>query len=86
MLAQKKPRPGQPGTGKLTTQFGPQLICAQYQYAAPSHRRYQTTEIIIEEASWQPPIRQKAEEEVIGRGIAFRKTKIKWPQSTNQFL
>ena len=44
--------PGQPGTKKLTDQYGDVLVCVRYRYDSLHHQRMTTVEIIIDQESW----------------------------------
>lgn len=54
MQARLKLKPGQKGTKKLLTQYGPRLLCVRYRYDEARQRRYKTVELIIEETAWTP--------------------------------
>lgn len=51
-------RPPQPGTIKLTRQWGDALICVRYRHDSGSTRRYTTVELIVEEAPIQRHVTQ----------------------------
>ena len=53
MRTQRKLKPGQPGTKKLTAQYGAQLVCVRYRYDEQQKRSFKTVELIVEEAPWE---------------------------------
>lgn len=72
MLMSKKLKPGQPGTKRLVSQYGPRLVCVRYRYAAAQGKRFKTVELIIEEASWQPPTRPFEDTEIVAIRIELK--------------
>ena len=46
-------KPGQPGTKRLLAQYGEQLLCARYRYAAVQRKRFKMVELMIEEKCFQ---------------------------------
>jgi len=46
-------RSGQPGTKKLLTRYGDDLICVRYRYDADRRERIKTVEIVVDRAVWQ---------------------------------
>lgn len=47
-------KPGQNGTKKLVTKYGPRLLCVRYRYDAERRLRFKTVEIIEEQERWEP--------------------------------
>ncbi|MEO8054618.1 MAG: hypothetical protein ABI768_05665 [Acidobacteriota bacterium] len=47
-------RPGNPGTTKLTRDWGDQLVSVRYRYAASPPMRFTTAEIVVDAAPWKP--------------------------------
>ncbi|TNE48749.1 MAG: hypothetical protein EP343_15175 [Deltaproteobacteria bacterium] len=45
-------KPGQPGTVRLTKQYGERLIAVRYRYDKASQKRYKTVELIVETIEW----------------------------------
>lgn len=66
MQARLKLKPGQKGTKKLLTQYGPRLLCVRYRYDEARQCRYKTVELIVEETVWTPTPKP---DEVVGLRI-----------------
>ncbi|HQQ75851.1 MAG TPA: hypothetical protein PLB01_00730 [Thermoanaerobaculia bacterium] len=47
-------RPGDPGTAKLTRDWGERLVSVRYRYAADPPMRFTTIEIVVDAAPWKP--------------------------------
>jgi hypothetical protein len=47
-------RPGDPGTRRLTDEYGPRLVAVRYRYDEEKWRRYTTVEIIVDDVPWAP--------------------------------
>ena len=68
MLAQRKLKPGQPGTKKLPEKSGSRLLCARYRGDPARQTIVKTIEIIVEESARKlRPHRLKAEQPVATR-------------------
>lgn len=48
--------PGQKGAKKLLDQYGAQLLGVRYRYDQEKRKRFNTIELVIEGASWLPPV------------------------------
>lgn len=46
--------PGQPGTKKLSIQYGDRLVCVCYRYDVEQQRKLTTVEVIVDDHSWHP--------------------------------
>lgn len=46
-------RAGSPGTKKLLSRYGSDLICVRYRYDAAMHERVKTIELIVERVPWR---------------------------------
>ncbi len=47
-------QPGQPGTKKLLTRYGNNLICVRYRYDDEQHMVLKTIEIVVDRKPWNP--------------------------------
>jgi len=45
-------RPGRPGTKRLVTQYGDELVCVRYRYDDTLNRRLKTIELVVEDVPW----------------------------------
>lgn len=46
-------RAGSPGTKKLLSRYGADLICVRYRYDAAMHERVKTIELVVERVAWR---------------------------------
>jgi hypothetical protein len=74
MLTSKKLSLGQPGTKRLVNQYGARLMCVRYRYDPIQGKRFKTIELILEESSWQPPVRPFQDDEPVLIRIEFSET------------
>ncbi|HWQ31779.1 MAG TPA: hypothetical protein VNQ79_02755 [Blastocatellia bacterium] len=65
MLAQRKLKPGQPGTKKLFEEYGSRLLCVRYRCDPESQSIIKTVEIIVEESARQPRQRRLKAEQLV---------------------
>lgn len=58
MIVRTVRMPGQKGTRRLVKEYGNKLVCVRYRYDYEQGMRYKTAEIIVAEATWQPPTQE----------------------------
>ncbi|MFN7948716.1 MAG: hypothetical protein U0Z53_25400 [Blastocatellia bacterium] len=72
MLAQRKLKPGQPGTKKLLEEYGSRLLCVRYRCDPESQSIIKTVEIIVEEPARKPRQRRLKAEQVVALRIGWK--------------
>ena len=72
MLAQKKLKPGQPGTKKLLEEYGSSLLCVRYRSDPETQTIVKTVEIIVAESAWQPRPRRIGKDQLVGVKIGYK--------------
>ena len=72
MLAQRKLKPGQPGTKKLLAEYGSRLLCVRYRCDPESQSIIKTVEIIVEESARQPRQRRLKAEQLVALRIGWK--------------
>jgi len=76
MLNTRKISPGQRGTKKLHEQYGDRLFCVRYRYDRQRRKRYETIELIVEEAAWTPPPVPFAAKATVGVRVALAEVEL----------
>ncbi|MGA1870592.1 MAG: hypothetical protein ACMUJM_18815 [bacterium] len=74
MRTLKKLIPGQPGTKKLTKEYGDKLFCVRYRYDQKEQRKIKTVEIILEESKWKPNSQKIPGNKLVQLRIGYRET------------
>jgi hypothetical protein len=72
MIAQKKLKPGQPGTKRLLAEYGSRLYCVRYRCDPVSQSIVKTVEIIVEESEHQPRPRRLRDDQIVAVRIGWK--------------
>ena len=90
-------RAGSPGTKKLLSRYGSDLVCVRYRYDAAMNERVKTVELIVERVAWKGRSRKTATmyPEVVRLRLRERETLLrraillgggKWDEGSNTWL
>jgi hypothetical protein len=74
MFAQKKLRPGQPGTKQLLEQYGDRLWAVRYRCDPETRRTIKTIELIVEEREYQRRRQRLKPEQMVGVRINYQES------------
>ena len=74
MLAQKKLKPGQPGTKKLVEEYGSRLLCVRYRCDPETQTIVKTIELIVAESDYSPRPRRIRDDQMVGVRIGYKES------------
>ena len=72
MPAQKKLKPGQPGTKKLVEEDGSRLLCVRYRCDPETQAIVKTIELVVEESDYSPRPRRIRDDQMVGVRIGYK--------------
>lgn len=76
MKAQRKIKPGQPGTKKWLEKYGSNLICVRYKYDEEQKKRITTIEIIVEEKDWNVNQKRIPKNKIVGLKVEYGEVQV----------
>jgi hypothetical protein len=71
MIIRRRLNPGQPGTKKLVSMYGEQLVCVRYRYDTEKNEVIKTVEIVVERKNWKKGNNRIPGNKVLSLRIAF---------------